>query len=117
MSNVVGTEREALPEVEDITKEALRHITNRGFRIRREAKSKLTDLVLESFRALQEQRHLDVAAREDQEHLRKARANLDLFLDKWMEVHLARGEETLTVIGFHRTYAQLCPIYPCQPHK
>lgn len=99
--------------------EAIEDATSRvrasGLAITPEASDELRELVLASFRKMQESRILDLPsdAPERVEKEQLANANLMKLVDEWVRLERSRGSAELTLGGFKRSYASVCPVYPC----
>lgn len=99
--------------------EAIEDATSRlrasGLAITPEASDELRELVLASFRKMQESRILDLPsdAPERVEKEQLANANLMKLVDEWVRLERSRGNTELTLGGFKRSYASVCPVYPC----
>jgi hypothetical protein len=112
----MGVKVEYVPAVRDVLDDALRRIARAGVMITDDASAELGELVLSGYRLMQASRILDLPAdspeRQRQEAL--ARANLLGLIDSWLDIERARGSRELTIGGFRRAYAKLCPVYPCE---
>lgn len=107
----VDTSVGPLEAIED----AMSRVRASGLEITSEASDELSELVLASFRKMQESRILDLRsdAPERVEKEQLANANLMKLVDEWVRLERSRGNTELTLGGFRRTYASVCPVYPC----
>ena len=95
--------------------DALALVRREGLTISAEASKELEELVLSSFRLMQESRILDLPS-DDPERTRfeqLARSNLTRLVNTWIQLERDRDSAELTIGGFRRTYASICPVYPC----
>ena len=95
--------------------DAMSRVRTSGLGITPEASDELRELVLASFRKMQESRILDLPsdAPERVEKEQLANANLMKLVDEWVRIERNRGSTELTLGGFKRSYASVCPVYPC----
>lgn len=112
----MGVTVEYSPLVRDVLDDVMRQIQLGGFGIGEEATEAIGELVLSGFRLMQESRILDLPSdspeRVQLEAL--ARANLMRLVQFWMETERAEGGTELSIRGFRRAYAAICPVYPCR---
>jgi hypothetical protein len=98
--------------VDDAMRDVKRRVVDSGLVISPDALPELSDLVDAGFRELVAQRLLDRQDARAADAIARARKNLFVFVDQWAELERARGSQELTLGGFTRARASLCPVWP-----
>ena len=102
------------PEIRDVVDHALARIRARGFDFDAESEDELSEIVLQGYRLLQEERILDLDETHPEriEAERRAREGLNRFVDEWIDEQDEDGGRKMTIRTYVRARRKVCPVYP-----